>query len=805
MNSVRCSLVKLVLLGVILFCPVVGSAQENISPLQCVFEPDTLCCSHTVSPTDTLNAIVIYACSTGAPLGTLLPSWKDDIWNPNVQLSVPRFYLDNSAGKYLITAAAYGRDSTHCFTSSVAGATYLSYGFFKSIMDTADVYINFGNYDTDGPNGSPDGVVDGLFFVVVNHNAMGGTEGFNYRTHDVNSHGDTVEVSQYRSIRGTVDYSNSWDRAVYLCAHEWGHRLGLPDLYGTFICDSPCFKPLSWGLGSFSIMGQGFPVLRPVPFDPWSRIKLNWITPTVVTAPIYQQSIQDCIKTGTVYKLTVSDSEYFLVSNHKGVDLAFDSLGFWEAQMPGSRGGLMIWHVDETQKLPIQGGKKIDAELAHGLWNFPAPYFKPDTLNPNPSSGKDSLDIAIVTINWDQDTLIGYTYPTIASATCYWNQDTKINFDGLSNPSSDGYNPSNVKTQNVPTHFAVRNVSKATKSNATADLLVNNWYGHITANTTWGPGVYAITGDVTVDSGKTLTIAAGTTIKFQKDYDNQHSGGDTTKSRIIVKGTLTASGDVSDSIILTSSASSPANGDWGGLFFETSGSGTLEFVRISYADTAIRAKSGSGTVTVRNCTFNKFKSIAVYSQRATVNLGKTTISPPDCGKNNILMKSATSGAKAVTNAASSGTLYASGNWWDTTSVPSSWFSGNVNKDWVFSGPATPDSCPNDFNNGPSQGGGDPKVAVVPLKFELSQNYPNPFNPTTTIKYSIPKEAKVELKIYNMLGQLVRTLVNQEREPGVYEVSWDGTDQSGRNVSSGIYLYQIRAGDFVKKMKMTLMK
>ncbi len=328
--------------------------------------------------------------------------------------------------------------------------------------------------------------------------------------------------------------------------------------------------------------------------------------------------------------------------------------------------------------------------------------------------------------------------------------------------------------------------------------------GNITQNTTWRGPVY-FGGDVTIDSGVTVTAAPGTKFFVFPNNDVERTGGDTTKTRLIIKGTFNCSGTLTDSIIFTLASTSPANGDWGGLFFETSGGGTLEFVRISYADTAIRAKSGSGTVTARNCTFNKFKSIAVYSQRSSVNLGKTTISPPDCGKNNILMKSASSNAKAVTNAASSGTLYASGNWWDTTSVPSSWFSGNVNKDWVFSGPATPDSCPNDFNNGPSQGGGDPKVAVVPLKFELSQNYPNPFNPTTTIRYSILNAAKVELKIYNMLGQMVKTLVNQDQSPGFYEVPWDGTDQFGRNVSSGIYFYQIKAGDFVEKKKMQLIK
>lgn len=345
-------------------------------------------------------------------------------------------------------------------------------------------------------------------------------------------------------------------------------------------------------------------------------------------------------------------------------------------------------------------------------------------------------------------------------------------------------------------------IRKVTKN--VVDGLSSTFVGRISQNMTWSGQIY-LGGDVTIDSGVTVTVNPGTKIYFFPNNDVERTGGDTTKTRLIIKGTFNCSGTLTDSIIFTSASTSPANGDWGGIFFETSGGGNLEFVRSSYADTAIRAKSGTPNVVVRNSTFNKFKSIAVYSQRASVNLGKTTISPPDCGKNNILMKSATSGAKAVTNAASSGTLFASGNWWDSTSFPSYWFSGNVNKDWVFAGPATPDSCPDNGGYGPSQGGGEPKVAAVPLKFELGQNYPNPFNPSTTIRYSIPKAAKVELKIYNILGQVVKTLIDEEQGAGIYQVVWNGTDEAGRNVSTGIYLYQIRAGDFVKKMKMTLIK
>ncbi|MFH2050818.1 MAG: T9SS type A sorting domain-containing protein, partial [bacterium] len=90
--------------------------------------------------------------------------------------------------------------------------------------------------------------------------------------------------------------------------------------------------------------------------------------------------------------------------------------------------------------------------------------------------------------------------------------------------------------------------------------------------------------------------------------------------------------------------------------------------------------------------------------------------------------------------------------------------------------------------------------TVPDKFTLFSNYPNPFNPTTTIRYDIPKASQVTLTIYNMNGQVVDKLVNQKQEPGFYSVNWDA-----RNVSSGVYFYQIQADSYVKTQKMVLIK
>ena len=94
---------------------------------------------------------------------------------------------------------------------------------------------------------------------------------------------------------------------------------------------------------------------------------------------------------------------------------------------------------------------------------------------------------------------------------------------------------------------------------------------------------------------------------------------------------------------------------------------------------------------------------------------------------------------------------------------------------------------------------------IPVEFNTSAPYPNPFNPTTTIQYEIPKECHVELIIYDILGRKINTLQNDVLNPGLYKSVWDGIDDAGNHVSSGIYIYQIQAGESKKSNKMMLMR
>lgn len=94
---------------------------------------------------------------------------------------------------------------------------------------------------------------------------------------------------------------------------------------------------------------------------------------------------------------------------------------------------------------------------------------------------------------------------------------------------------------------------------------------------------------------------------------------------------------------------------------------------------------------------------------------------------------------------------------------------------------------------------------LPTEYKLNQNYPNPFNPSTTVKYELPKDSKVSLVIYNLKGQKVTTLANDFQTAGYHQTIWNGTNEMGQKVSSGVYFLRMQTENFVKTMTMTFTK
>jgi len=95
--------------------------------------------------------------------------------------------------------------------------------------------------------------------------------------------------------------------------------------------------------------------------------------------------------------------------------------------------------------------------------------------------------------------------------------------------------------------------------------------------------------------------------------------------------------------------------------------------------------------------------------------------------------------------------------------------------------------------------------ILPITYELYNPYPNPFNPVTTLRYDLPEYAQVSITIYNMMGRVVKTLINNQQTAGYRSTQWNATNDAGSPVSAGIYLYTIQAGDFRQTRKMVLLK
>ena len=97
------------------------------------------------------------------------------------------------------------------------------------------------------------------------------------------------------------------------------------------------------------------------------------------------------------------------------------------------------------------------------------------------------------------------------------------------------------------------------------------------------------------------------------------------------------------------------------------------------------------------------------------------------------------------------------------------------------------------------------ILGLPTEYAVHQNYPNPFNPVTTLRYDLPEDGMVNITIYDMMGRVVRTMVNTQQNAGFKSVQWNATNNMGQSVSAGLYLYTIQAGEFRQTKKMVLLK
>ena len=416
----------------------------------------------------------------------------------------------------------------------------------------------------------------------------------------------------------TATEFQSFPLIVGVLAHEYGHAMRLPELYD--VTGAPPADQGA-GIGLWGVMGRGPVGWRrdkigerhfgsgPTAMSAWSRIRVGWITPETVSADTLGVQIHDVnSEDGKVFKIPVpnSDKEYFLVENRQNTYSETKNTtmvgSYYDDYAPAS--GLAIWHVDDTVGFSNTANttiddedpgsmtaananefhKRVDLECADGLFSDQGyPGNRPDAVD-----GGDNLDYFSFDSAYVKNGNLG-------DLTDVWNglADTRLRADTLfthyTNPSTAGYNDNDQ--QNVFTGIALRDIRSSSPGVMQMDIYLQYWAGPITSNTTWS-GRITVGGDVTIESGVTLTVKRGTEVRFLANTDDTGGGKDQTRSELIVKGKLDA--DAGD-ITFRSSDDPGTNADWYGIRIVSGGTAELSGATIQNGVHCVQKEGGTVT------------------------------------------------------------------------------------------------------------------------------------------------------------------------------------------------------------------
>ena len=351
----------------------------------------------TVSTEGTQSAVVIFANFADANAASP-PSWSSSIFDEALPGSFSHFYDTMSFGRI----AVLGEVAPKSYASTSPSSAYLSedptergqFGRFSlEVLRAADVDIDFGRFDNDGQDGLPnsgddDGFVDVVFIIVPSMPAnfiLGPSTGFgelgwivDYRTNDNAASGRPIRIT---NRQGTIQQGRNFHEAVGTMCHEFGHVLGLPDLFNIEYLGDRNVGPEhdSAGIGFWGLMGWGALGWNgndgPTSFSAWSRATLGWtrvrdvqhVKEAVVLSPIGGG--------GPVLRVPLMNREHFLLEYR-------NKEAYYDRNIPAS--GLLVWHVLEGPGHPV-----LDLECADGKW-LDAGF--PGGQSPDNISGQDNLD-----------------------------------------------------------------------------------------------------------------------------------------------------------------------------------------------------------------------------------------------------------------------------------------------------------------------------------------------------------------------------------------------------------------------------
>ena len=557
------------------------AAEVSAAPLQDV-----------VAHTGHIHALTIFAhFADEGGLGRAVPSFAAEIFAEQPG-SLTHFFREMSRGQFELTGEVLPRWYASRSNADVYVDAEGDYGrFAREVLQAADADVDFGRYDNDGPDGVPnsgddDGYVDYIFIVSASaptgfivEEATGVAQlglGYDFVSQDRAQRGGFILV---RSKSGAVQRGRSFVEAVGSMAHEFGHFLGLPDLYDRDLGSEP--EDDSGGIGYWGLMGHGNrgwgEVDGPNPFCAWSLGQLGWLGVNNQQLNVLSEDQDDVVFTdvnagGAVYLLPASaPAEHFFL-----VEFRSRQHSYYERNLPAE--GLLIWRVNPTRNgNNMEAIKQVDLVCADGLFGdagFPL------GRKPAPFSGRDNLDF------WAHDVRYRTDFGgNLGDATDVFDGEQFTDFWAASNPAST-------------TGISVTRIRRA-GDRMVADLKLQDRRraGPIADMEIWRDRIEVV-GDVTVLPGGELDVRAGAQVLVGPDA--LAAGADTARVELIVYGDLFAGVSGQGQTAFRSAVIEPQPGDWQGIVLHSTASVYLRSVHIDHARYGLLAEKIDHPITLED-------------------------------------------------------------------------------------------------------------------------------------------------------------------------------------------------------------
>ena len=854
-----------------------------------------------------LHALTVFAhFADERPASRAVPDFATGIFAEQPG-SLTHFYREMSRGQFELTGEVLPRWYAARSNADAYTGEEGDYGrFAREVIEAVDVDVDLGRYDNDGPDrvpnsGDDDGYVDFIFMVsasaptgFITAEATGVAQlglGSDFVSQDRAQRGGFIRV---RSDNGAVQRGRSFVEAVGSMAHEFGHFLGLPDLYDREFESEP--DDDSGGIGYWGLMGHGNrgwgEVDGPNPFCAWSLGQLGWLGVNnqqleVLSAERDDVVFADVNAGGAVYLLpALAPAEHFFL-----VEFRSRQHSYYERNLPGE--GLLIWRVNPARNgNDAETNKQVDLVCADGRFGdagFPL------GRKPSPFSGRDNLDF------WAHDERYRTDFGgNLGDATDVFDGEQFTDFWAASNPAS------------TPGVSVTRIRREGDRMVADLKLQDRRRAGPIAGVEVWSDRIEVV-GDVTVLPGGYLDVRAGTQVLVGPDA--LAAGADMARVELMVYGDLFVGVSGQGQTAFRSVAADPQPGDWQGLVLHPTASVYLRRVSIDHAHYGLWAAKLDQAITLEEVAIRHVSADGIRLEKVAEEIlfdrvrveeaggvgiwiagpGLTRINQAELHANgraglwreggflslldtrfNANGSAAPEEANLVLGRGASGKVagnaFAGGigiycvetreveiednalynhevGLWSRSARPrivrNQFFrnalalrvEGSVVPAWlVLNGvqdseqlldnrASQPLQAINNWWGNDDEGWIEARISGdvswrpflnfdprIPLDFALGQNYPNPFNEATRIDYQIgindpivAGQTMVELEVRTATGGLVRHLVEGLAAPGLYTTSWDGRDEQGERVASGMYYYVLRIGPIVRSNKMIFIK